>query len=240
MHHIAGDGWSLAPLARDLGRAYAARRRGMAPRSGGLAGAVCRLHPVAARGAGGEENDESAIARQLAFWTDAPRRAFPIRSSCRATGRDRRWRAIAATACRSLWGRSCIATCWRLPRQRGEPVHGAAGSACGAAHADSGSGTTSRSAARSRAAPTARSTISSASSSTRWCCARDTSGNPSFRELVARVRASNLAAYSHQDAAVRAPGRGDQPGALAGAASAVPGDAGVAERRRALASSCRG
>ena len=27
----------------------------------------------------------------------------------------------------------------------------------------------------------------------------DTSGNPSFRDLVARVRATNLAAYSHQD-----------------------------------------
>src|SRR6185312_4747313 len=27
----------------------------------------------------------------------------------------------------------------------------------------------------------------------------DTSGNPSFRELIARVRSTNLAAYSHQD-----------------------------------------
>ena len=27
----------------------------------------------------------------------------------------------------------------------------------------------------------------------------DTSGNPSFRELMARVRAGNLAAYGHQD-----------------------------------------
>ena len=27
----------------------------------------------------------------------------------------------------------------------------------------------------------------------------DTSGNPSFRELIARVRATNLAAYSHQE-----------------------------------------
>src|SRR5262249_10930375 len=71
IHHIAGDGWSLTPLARDLGQAYAARRGGRAPDLAVLpvqyADYTLWQHDVLGR----EDDQASAISRQLAFWTDA-------------------------------------------------------------------------------------------------------------------------------------------------------------------------
>src|SRR5262249_8439306 len=71
LHHIAGDGGSLAPLARDLARAYAARANGQTPDLPALPvqyAAYTLLQQIAL----GEEGDpQSALARQLAFWTGA-------------------------------------------------------------------------------------------------------------------------------------------------------------------------
>ena len=199
LHHIAGDGWSLAPLWRDLAVGYAARCRGRAPELPALpvqyADYTLWQHEVL-----GEESDpQSAIARQLAFWSEALRELpdqieLPggAAAACgvELSGRERS-AAAGAWAARGSAGAGA--------RERGEPVHGAAGWAGGAADAVWGRAATCRSAARLRAAPTARSTSWWASSSTRWCCAPTPVGNPSFRELLGRVRAGNLAAYSHQD-----------------------------------------
>ena len=124
LHHIATDEWSDRPFLRDLATAYAARRAGRGAGLGAAAGAVRRLHALAARAArrpGRPGQPRRAAARLLArrrwparprSWplpTDRPRPARPDASAAARArvdaarrGRRRRcarWRRRPARAC---------------------------------------------------------------------------------------------------------------------------------------------
>ena len=126
----------LAPLARDLG----ARLCGALPRHGAraaaAAGAVCRLHAVAAAVLGERgrpRQRDCAAARVLDRDAEGPARSDRSADRPAAAGGvepSRRQRAARASGPELHRGLLALAR-----EQPGQPVHGAAGGACGAAHA---------------------------------------------------------------------------------------------------------
>ena len=198
LHHIASDGWSWAPFARDLARAYAARAAWPSARAAGSAGAICRLHAVAAapsrqRGRPGQRHCPAArvldrraqgLPDQIDLPTDRPRPAVASHRGDRVPLHirpelHRRLLALARDSQASLFmvlqaGLAALLT--RLGAGTDIPI----------------------------GSPIAGRTDSALDDLVGFfvntlVLRTDTSGNPSFRELLARVRATNLAAYSHQD-----------------------------------------
>ena len=71
VHHIAADGWSLTPLVRDLGVAYASRCAGRAPGWAPLAVQYVDYTLWQRAQFGNLADSGSPIAAQLAYWKDA-------------------------------------------------------------------------------------------------------------------------------------------------------------------------
>ena len=198
LHHIAGDGWSLAPLMRDLSHAYAARRGGRAPELPALpvqyADYTLWQHAVL----GDEADPASAITRQLAFWTEALKdlpdaldlpsdRPRPAVSSYHGDSVPLRLGADLHRELSSLARESGASLFMVLQASLAALLTGlSAGSDIAIGSPIAGRG------------DSALDDLIGFFVNT-LVLRTDTSGHPSLRDLIRRVRATNLAAYSHAE-----------------------------------------
>ncbi|WP_190120691.1 non-ribosomal peptide synthetase, partial [Streptomyces flavofungini] len=199
IHHIAGDGESMAPLARDLAAAYAARRDGVAPPWRELE-VQYTDYALWQRDLLGDENDPaSTLAAQGGYWreelagvpqplqlpTDRPR---PPTASHRGDlvefGLDPR----------------VMAAVEELARSRGATVSMVLQSALAVLLGRLGGGEdiTIGSPIANRADDKLSELVGFFVNT--WVLRADLSGNPSFEQVLDRVRAKALGAYDNQDA----------------------------------------
>ncbi|MFD4573532.1 amino acid adenylation domain-containing protein [Streptomyces sp. NPDC058417] len=208
LHHIAGDGWSVLPLAEDLRTAYTARAGGRAPDWAPLEIQYADYTlwqrdllgdgPEGAGSTADATGPDSLAARQLAYWTerlagipdelelpaDFPRPALPGHRGGRVEFRMERELHEAVTA---------------LARATGASVFMVLQAALAALLRKLGAGTDIP-----LGTPVAGRTDAALEGQVGFfvntlVLRTDVSGDPTFRDLIARARTTDLAAYAHQD-----------------------------------------
>ncbi|EWC60856.1 Siderophore biosynthesis non-ribosomal peptide synthetase module [Actinokineospora spheciospongiae] len=198
VHHIACDGWSLTPLARDLTTAYLARSGGRAPEFTPLPVHYAD-HTLWHNAVLGDADDpDSALHHHLAHWADALR-GIPATTPL-PTSRPRPATAthagdhIGFTIPPALHGRLAA-----LTRTHRATVHMTLQTALAALLTRLGAGTDI-----ALGTPTANRTHDALDNVVGFfvntlVLRTDTGADPTLRQLLARTRQTNLTAYAHQD-----------------------------------------
>ena len=198
LHHIAGDGWSLSPLWRDLAGFYAAR----------LAGTQAQLpalpvqyadYTLWQQGVLGDEGDaSSALSLQLSYWSDRlkglPDQLDLPADRPRPAVASHRGDAIAVSLSAALHGGLL-----KLAKESGASLFMVlqAGLAALLSRLGCGSDIAIGSPIAGRTDVALDDLVGFFVNT--LVLRTDTSGNPSFRDLLLRVRSDDLAAYGHQD-----------------------------------------
>nr|WP_218577583.1 non-ribosomal peptide synthetase [Phytohabitans rumicis] len=198
LHHITTDEWSDGPFLRDLATAYAARRAGHRPEWTPLPMQYADF-TLWQRALLGEESDpDSLAAKQLDFWRGALA-GVPERIDL-PTDRPAHAAAGGAGAALSIALDPAAAQgLRRLAHQSGASMFMLAHAAVAALLHRLGAGTDIP-----LGAPIAGRTDEALDDLVGFfvntlVLRTDLTGDPSFAELVARVRGADLAAFSHQD-----------------------------------------
>ncbi|MCA1727249.1 MAG: condensation domain-containing protein, partial [Actinobacteria bacterium] len=198
LHHIAGDGWSMAPLARDIAIAYTARLERREPRLVPLAVQYVDFTLWQRAVLGSEEDPGSRIRTQLAYWQDTLAdlpTELPLPTTCR---RPAEFSYRGATFEFTL-GAGLHAGLVGLARAHGASLFMVLQAGLAALFTRLGAGTDipigSPVAGRADAALDELVGFFVNTLVLRT----DTSGDPSFSELVRRVAARDLDAFVNQD-----------------------------------------
>ncbi|MFC5855923.1 amino acid adenylation domain-containing protein, partial [Streptomyces chlorus] len=198
VHHIAADGWSLAPLVRDLTQAYSARTTGRAPQWEPLPVQYADYTLWQRQVLGSEDDPASVMSRQLAYWRDQlaelPQELDLPTDRPRPAVASHRGAAVEFTVDTRLHDGLA-----ELARTTGTTVFMVVQAAFAALLTRLGAGTDIPlgTPVAGRDEEATHDLVGFFANT--LVLRTDTSGNPAFRDLLDRVRATDLDAYSNQE-----------------------------------------